>query len=80
MVACQRLTGIWLARMMLVGAPHLSAAEILNRLNESSGRTFSEKQVRTVQRHVKAWRRKTARKLMDSAMPAIAPSSFESDH
>jgi hypothetical protein len=58
-------------------APHLSATEIMNKLNESCGGTFSEKQLRTVQRHVKAWRRKTARKLMDSAIPALTPDSSD---
>jgi hypothetical protein len=51
----------------LAAEPHLRAVEILARLDGREAGSFGEKQLRTVQRLVKAWRGRTARLLIDGA-------------
>jgi hypothetical protein len=51
----------------LAAEPHLRAVGILARLGGREAGSFGEKQLRTVQRLVKAWRGRTARLLIDGA-------------
>lgn len=54
--------------------PHLSAAKILARLRDLAPSTFTDHQSRTVQRIVRTWRGTAARRLLDSASTALAPT------
>ena len=56
----------------LTAEPHLSGAELLRRLNELAGASFTSAQLRTVQRLCKAWRRQAARQLIDAAEMKLA--------
>ncbi|MBH5396274.1 hypothetical protein HZZ13_00305 [Bradyrhizobium sp. CNPSo 4010] len=51
----------------LAAAPHLSAVDLLSRLEAHAPSRFSGHQRRTVQRLVKSWRSKAARQLIGSA-------------
>jgi hypothetical protein len=51
----------------LAAAPHLSAVDILVRLEKHVPNRFGEGQLRTVQRLVKTWRAKAAHQLVNSA-------------
>ena len=51
----------------LAAAPHLSAVDILTRLETHAPGQFGGRQRRTVQRLVKNWRSKAARQLISSA-------------
>jgi hypothetical protein len=51
----------------LVAEPHLTAVEVLGRLAERAPGHFGSRQLRTVQRLVKAWRTKMAHLLIDGA-------------
>jgi hypothetical protein len=59
----------------LTAEPHLSGAELLRRLNELAGASFTSAQLRTVQRLCKAWRRQAARQLIDAAEMKLAPDT-----
>jgi hypothetical protein len=59
----------------LAAEPHLSAVDILSRLEEQASGRFCSRQLRTVQRLVKNRRSKSARQLISSAevTPTIDP-------
>ncbi len=59
----------------LTAEPHLSGAELLRRLNELAGASFTSAQLRTVQRPCKAWRRQAARQLIDAAETKLTPDA-----
>ncbi|NEV01147.1 hypothetical protein [Bradyrhizobium uaiense] len=56
----------------LAAAPHLSAVDILSRLEAHAPGRFGDHQRRTVQRLVKKWRSKAARQLISSAEIALS--------
>ena len=55
----------------LAAAPHLTAVDVLNRLHECAPGVFGERQRRTLQRFVRAWRARTAKLLIDGAEAMI---------
>jgi hypothetical protein len=61
----------------LTAEPHLTGAELLRRINERAGATFTMSQLRTVQRLITAWRRKAARQLIDTAEVTLAPDAAD---
>jgi hypothetical protein len=57
--------------LWLLAEPHLTAVDLLSRLQTRAPETFDEKQLRTVQRAVKAWRCQAAQDLIGRAELAI---------